>query len=278
MNESTIYLNIADFDIELNFRSTDFVQIRKNIEKDILYYFQPFLSKHITKTVNYRIDFVWEENTKIISIKEDNEYYVNLYKKTGENSLVCYYRINITEFQFIIKYVLNSLLTKNNGWFLHASVLGNKDQAYIFLGDSGSGKSTIIELLNTHFQPLADDVCIVKKVNNYFYLFQTPFFEKLQGIKKNSNKYKINKIFFLKKNRQNTIKRIEERNIILGNYTKQMITENSFLNNNMKEVLEFISGNKFYFLYFSNNKDKLVNFFMEFTNTLITIPRAGAPG
>lgn len=261
MKENTIYLNIAGFNIELNFLSTEFVQIRQQVEKDILLYFESFLSKHTPKTVNYRIDFVWEENTKIISIREDYEYYVNFYKKTSEKSLVCFYRINITEFQFIIKYILNSLLMKNNGWFLHASVLRIRDQAYIFLGDSGSGKSTIIELLSTQLQPLADDVCIVKKVNNYFYLFQTPFFEKIQGIKKGSNKYKINKIFFVKKDRQNSIKRIVERNTILDNYIKQMITESSFLENKMKQVLDFMSGNKFYFLYFSKDRDKLSNLF-----------------
>ncbi|MEO0185730.1 MAG: hypothetical protein ABIL20_08045, partial [candidate division WOR-3 bacterium] len=61
------------------------------------------------------------------------------------------------------------------------------------------GKSTAMTLLSKKFLPVASDTVIIKKEKKEFYVYQTPFLEKDDWVKKDKKKYPLGKIFFLKK-------------------------------------------------------------------------------
>ncbi len=54
------------------------------------------------------------------------------------------------------RFIYNPLI-KSKGFYLHASAININGKAILFLGHSGSGKSTIVKLLSTEYQIIADD-------------------------------------------------------------------------------------------------------------------------
>ena len=69
-----------------------------------------------------------------------------------------------------------------DGFFLHCSCLKYKDSAYVFLGKSGTGKSTHARLWREHFKDevvmINDDKPIVREKNGEFIIYGTPWMGK----------------------------------------------------------------------------------------------------
>ena len=62
-----------------------------------------------------------------------------------------------------------------DGFLFHASGAFVDDCACLFFGESGKGKSTILALLTTAATTLSDERCIIRKINDHYYLFETPW-------------------------------------------------------------------------------------------------------
>lgn len=61
---------------------------------------------------------------------------------------------------------------------MHASAVYHNNKGYLFLGDSGAGKSTIAEILEKHFgqkKIFSDDRVIIRKKENKWWVFGTPW-------------------------------------------------------------------------------------------------------
>jgi len=102
-----------------------------------------------------------------------------------------------------------------NAIFVHAAAIKDSDgKGYLFFGGPNSGKSTISTLWHEHSKALVlnDDCVILKKIDNKFYFFAVPW----RGgfdiyLKGNQNKARLDKIFILKKNKNNRIVKISDR-------------------------------------------------------------------
>ena len=178
-------------------------------------------------------------------VKNDNLYFTTFYQHSS-----------LTTFQLILQLVLNRLLADNHGFILHSSAIIHRKKVYIFAGQSGSGKSTVLKLLDNSYKPFTDDNLIVRKQNGVFYCFQAPLNIKENLIIKNQKAYDVGEIFFLNKSKKNKLEKISNYEAV-----KQFLKIIKFKKNSSKQIktaLKFISANDiFYNLYFSKNTDQL---------------------
>ncbi|MGB9883542.1 MAG: hypothetical protein ACPLRN_03465 [Microgenomates group bacterium] len=253
--KESIYLNIADFNIEINFYPTE-LEFAKNLKKEeITKYWSGFIVKK-PKKIDFRINFI-NKNPELFELKKTNKTFFLFYKSL-KRSIFTYYFISFIQLQFLFRQIL-FLLLKNKGFIIHCSAVADKNNnAYLFLGKPGSGKSTIASLIKGDFKQLADDTGIIKKEGKNYFFYQTPFIEKKELIK-NNFKYQVKKIFFLKKDQFFKIEKIEDKKYILNRIIKQIfLLENNFKKNEMKILFHLINKIDFYFIFF--DKDKKIDF------------------
>lgn len=77
-------------------------------------------------------------------------------------------------FSIALKGVFRSILKKHDGIIIHASALKKANHAFIFVGSSGKGKSTICKLLRD-WPIFSDDAVVVRRNNGVFKAFSTPW-------------------------------------------------------------------------------------------------------
>jgi hypothetical protein len=107
----------------------------------------------------------------------------------------------------LINYAYAQLLALNQGMLLHAAGVVKDKLAYLFLGHSGEGKSTVARL-SRHYQVLGDDEIAVKKRGSFYLAFATPW--KQASFIKLHNRLpaRIRALFFLKKSKRVSFKPI----------------------------------------------------------------------
>jgi len=106
-----------------------------------------------------------------------------------------------------LQIILIHYLSKRGGIFVHS--VGMKDRAgkgLLFAGKSGQGKSTLARIWHKHSrdQVLNDDRIIVRKINNRFFMYGSPwhggFYDYLIS---RADKARIERLFFLFHSRKN---------------------------------------------------------------------------
>lgn len=100
------------------------------------------------------------------------------------------------QFNFLCKTILASFLLLHDGVVLHASSVEYRDKAILFAGKEGSGKSTIVKLIPEHLI-LNDDFAIIRKKENNYYLYSSPFYE-TNPFPKKKKVVLIDRTYFLK--------------------------------------------------------------------------------
>lgn len=75
---------------------------------------------------------------------------------------------------FLLMVEIEKYLLKEQIFFLHASAIQSKNQAVVFIGPTGAGKTTITERFKKQ-AILAEDTVIIKKINNRFFLLPAVF-------------------------------------------------------------------------------------------------------
>lgn len=173
----------------LNFKLAD---INLQILLDPNLHIENFLSKYLhsistTKKPNVTIFLKYSEekkyNFKIIS---PNLGVITITKPKSKK--------DYETLRFLIKAFVDIFATKFNIMLLHASSVIIHSQAYIFVGSSGAGKSTIISLLPKKYY-FSDDVTVVKQINNEYYLYHPIFEPTLPEFQNHA--FPIKKIFLL---------------------------------------------------------------------------------
>jgi hypothetical protein len=150
-----------------------------------------------------------------------------------------------------IGYFIIGLLSSTGGLLLHGAFLEHNNKAYLFLGESGAGKSTIAHNASK-FHCIHDDRFAVRKIGNRWYAFGVPLLDNNGDPGKNfkapiSGIYAIqksNQLFKTKVGRRDAISLIS-RNMILppGNsLIAKKMSDNllSFVQKNMIEKLAFM--------------------------------------
>lgn len=254
-----IYLNIAGFNIKINFKKTEFEYFKEIKIKEIKTYWQGFLVGNKPKKIDFTINFIEKNNIETICQIKSKKNYINFYQIKGKKRLDSYYQTGPIQFQIILRQILSELLIQKQGVVVHCSAIKYDNQAYLFLGKPGAGKSTVMSLLSKKFLSLADDSGIIKKEGNNYFFYQTPYLEKNSWIKKNNDKLYLSKIFFLRKKSYFKIEKIKNKDYIIERMTKQLFSEKDLSRGQIKTVLGFISQfDKFYFLSFAKDQNKLI--------------------
>lgn len=260
MNKNKYYFQIAGFNFCIIFCDTEWEYQKNKLKNEILNYLDGFIIDGKPVNIDYRIDCIWEDNIRNISLKHQAEYYVNFYKIKDNNRIDFYYRNSILQFQMVISTILFELLTKNNGFLLHASASNSEGKAIVFLGQSGAGKSTIVKLLHDKYPALADDMVIIRKEKKAYFLYQTPFFEKGYRTDKSPFKYKLDRIFILNKAEYFKIVKLEKRELILKHIIEGLGIRKDFIRRQMKNGLDLVFEYKnFYNIYFTKDRNKISN-------------------
>ena len=258
----TINLKIANFPIKLVFHPTDWPANRDHLIQEVLFMLSGFMVKTSPKKTGIKIHFIDRLNLNILSNKAGNKNFINFYEYRRKKSYTSFYHIGIIQLNIIIRTILQNFLADSNGLIIHGSAVLNGRQAYIFLGRSGAGKSTIMNLLADKYKPLADDTIIIKKENKRYYLYQTPMMDKQAWVKKTSRKYAVGKLFFLRQKDSYTCKKIKNKNSITKKMIKVFFTNKNHSKEQMKFLLEFIScSDLFYDLYSGLDKKKVFDLF-----------------
>lgn len=263
------FLNIAGFIIKLNFTNTGsfaLLLIFEKFKNEILNLCGGFIEKEKVSKVDFNIDFIYkfhEVTSGMPTISKGKLTYHPVYEKKGPNRIEASNESSTNEFQIILWYVLRTLLQKKGGFFLHASAVNIDGMANIFLGESGGGKSTAMNLLRKNYLPLSDDVAIIKKIKKEYYFYQTPFLQKEFWYGRSSREYHIKKVFFLQKANFFKIEKINNKELLLKKVIKQLMARtDEELKAQVEPALDFIANfDEFYTLYFAKNEKEIINLF-----------------
>lgn len=268
-----IYLKVASFviKIELNLsreidQAVDHEYQREIFIKELKQYIKHFTLDNSPKVVDYTITIV-SNHPVFTQSSQLNNVSIPLFERISEKKLKTYYYLNTFQFQIVLKDILFSLTTKNGGCVFHASALAIQGKAYIFLGDSTAGKSTIVRLSKDIFRPIADDLIIIKKIKTKYFLYTAPFIEKQWWIKKENKEYELKNVFFIYKGKRSFIKKIVDSIQILNLLLDQVL----ITKDNEKKIIKWISffiNNEvdFYNLTFRKNKKDLEKIFESLTH------------
>lgn len=249
----TVFLSIAGFTIALRLHETEWPFFTERRFRDnVLYQFFGFIEKKSPKKVDYTIELLHAKNLEVLIQRHKKREYIHFYEEKNAHTFVSYYHVSGMQLQLIVRKILQKLLAKTNGMILHASASLVNNRAYIFFGKSGAGKTTISQLLTSHYVPLADDSIIITKERGGYYFYQTPFPEQGFWIEKKSDRYPLGKIFFLEKAPFHKIEKLENKDAITNDFLKQFLTEEEDVKKQMPYVLALIAKfNHFYQLHFS---------------------------
>lgn len=256
--KNTFYINIADFLIEINF-----IQLNpKSKMQDFMRNLNPLIEGYkftLGKKIK-TVDFIIDIKPTIASMFFDKtkDAFIKLYMASDNpDRITSFYSISMDQFQFILMKILFWLLI-NKGFIVHCSAIKIQDQAVLFIGKQGAGKSTVVNLLSNEYEVLADDNGIIKEEAGRYYFYQSPKYEKNLRIKKTGKRYLIKAVFLLKKSPVYKIKKIIDKEFLLKKVSHQFWGDPTSLKQQIKFLFKMVNSfNNFYFLYFSKNKEKL---------------------
>lgn len=174
--------NQADaFNIGIELSSGDF---KSNYDDQLPY-------PHIEKISNTSYNIIWSGLEGIFDIENK------------EGKLICMHFVRLNSF---LRILISLVLLEQQGFIVHASSLIKDYKGYIFPGKSGAGKTTITNLsYDSHI--LSDEVSLVKKINDEFKAYGTPFPGEFSKSGENVSS-SINKILFPYKDDKNFLKKI----------------------------------------------------------------------
>ncbi|PJA55588.1 hypothetical protein CO165_02785 [Candidatus Roizmanbacteria bacterium CG_4_9_14_3_um_filter_33_18] len=182
---------------------------------------------------------------------------------------------NFAYFNDIFLQIFIIILNERNGFLVHASTLCYKNKGYVFMGKEGAGKSTIRKICKS-IESLSDDIAILKRVKNNYYLYGSPFYQRTKRSYPNK-KVLIKGIFNLTQKKYTRIEKLSKFDsfVVLRNntfFTEASLTQNELINNFLNKVeifqLDFeknnefwkiVSGSDFIFLYKNNFEKFLIN-------------------
>lgn len=260
MQTYSLYIRVAEFTIELNFKKNK-ESIIKNFISSLYYFLTNYIcQKPKSNKVLCRIN-IFNKIQEPNYYKNNNLYYILFANKISAFEINTTYNIGIPQLIVLIQIIIEEIISITKGsFFLHASGVRIKNNAYLFLGKNTAGKSTIVELLSGgKISPFCDDITIVRKRNDKYYCYSTTLFEN-KIYKKNHNpndRLKIKRIFLIFKGDIFKLERIQfnENKSFLTNFLRNQI-KYVFNDLKMKDMKDFINQNKnnFFILIFPKKK------------------------
>mgnify|MGYP005842429601 CR=1 FL=1 len=237
------------------------VFLRDKLQREIMMLFRDFVSIEKPKKIDFTIEFRESNILSVIPGIQSKFHFISLYEQKSPTRLRTYYSISTSQFHYIITEIL-SMLIKDTGFFQHASSIVHNGKAYLFLGKSGAGKTTISTLLRKKFHRFADDLVLVRKIGDVYHCFQNPLWERNWWLSKHTESYELGKVFFLRKSKQCSVSGLKNNKqvleLLLGDFTYDGVQ----VKDKMEIFLKFVSEfNHFYYLDFPKDEKKVVSFF-----------------
>jgi hypothetical protein len=263
--ENEICLEIAKLVIKIVFHENDNNYVKKSFINQVKNFYRGFILQDNGNKNNFFIDVY---NQSILFLEKSagrvKRQFVLISKEYFKSKKVkIFYNISLSQFSLLITRILQKLLPLHIGLMLHASSVIYKEKAFLFLGVSGAGKSTVTQLLKNKAEIFTDDTVILKKEKNHYYCYQAPIIEKNQ-CKKNKEGYPIKNFYFLKQSKKYKIEKINNKEKIINLLLKQLFTERKYLPKQMPIILNMVKNlDSFYFLHFKKNKKELIRLFYE---------------
>lgn len=145
-----------------------------------------------------------------------------------------------------LRVILSYLLAPNHGILLHASGIVKDREAYLFVGQPDSGKSTIAQV-SKELKVLSDDCVCVRKVNGSFYGFGTPW-----SPLSNNGSAVLRKIFFLRRGKKLEFKKMTMPKLMEGLFWHGRFANLNFnltegILNTISEIANSIPSYEMYF-------------------------------
>lgn len=250
----TIILHVAGFNIKIIFKDSEVDFYRLKWISDIENHYSDFISNKNIKKANYTIEFREKRMFTILKKKNGKENFMVFSIDADKNLIITFYSIGLNQFESIMMKIISKLLQKSNGFFFHTSASFKKNKAFLFIGKSGAGKSTVINLLKNSYRPLADDIAIIRKFGHKYYIFQTIGYEKTRIIKREAKGYLIDKLFFLEKSDNFRVQKINDKSHVTEKIMSQLVTYEKNKGIFLKYLIEFVAiNNRFYKLFFARD-------------------------
>ncbi len=175
--------------------------------------------------------------------------------------MISFSYISEEQFEFIILKIINKLL-KNSGFILHASSIVYKKKLFIFVGDSGVGKTTISNLLsrNKDIKKLSDDSIIIKMSDNTFFGYKTILNDNNSFNFEQNIGYTIAGVFFIKQSKFFKMQIIKNKKKFINKFIKQLFIFNRPIKQKLQKktikiVFKFLDQIFLYQLEFPNKAD-----------------------
>lgn len=268
LKKNIIYIKIAGFIFKISFlpETQNFESL--DLWNNIIQNYKGFLVKN-PKKVDYFIEILYTPLNQTFltrTRKSKNKFTQHdlLFFEDSPSTLRTVYHISFLQFNFLVLRSLQKLLSLNNGFIIHCSAVNILGKVQFFIGESGAGKSTAMTLLSSKFQPLADDSAVIRYKNGSFYCYQLPFIEKNNWIKKECKKYKIGRIFFLRKSSYFKLKKVDSKEYIFELLIKQLWSLKHDIKLQIRIFTKFIIlTNQFYNLYFAKDGKGLIDTLMK---------------
>ncbi len=264
-----IYVSIANVTIEIFFHKNIRLFYTESLIQMVHDYLSPFIiMRPSTKKILWRIIFTKQEPLDIWEIaktrKNTTKYFRFFYEKR-RNTYYVNYNVSIFQLLLLLKKLIEEIFYQNgSGLFLHASSCTFRNHTFLFMGRSGAGKSTIVQLFNyAGGTAMSDDTSIITRMDKRIYYFQAPFVETNYVIKKDMIPRKIRAVFFLKKARENKIKEINGKLYIFKRLSKQPFTRRGLTKGQIKLLTEFVRTHRFYYFSFTDKKDQFKRFVLK---------------
>lgn len=241
MKKSVFILNIAEIYIAIDLSRISDLQVRRVLTEQITSYYKMELITGFQKKPDFIIYYTAEEEYRFIkqqATEENNTIYFLETFSIGKESATVPYHLSMAQFQFFLKLILQSILGSRNGFILHSSGIINGQYAFLFLGPNGIGKSTITENLSKKYTPYADDMVIVRKIEQEWYALQLPL-EKKQYKKNPDSKIPIRALFYLSQSKKTKLQKIPPTRA-----TKKLMDQlirNGLTKKNITYLLEFLA-------------------------------------
>lgn len=140
--------------------------------------FAPFLSKSGQPDFHVRVIFVRSRSLRSIRFRYRSARCSDLF---FPNSLRYFQHFN-----YAIKNMFSQTMLEHHGCLIHGSSISRGENAVIFVGKSGDGKSTAAAYSGQAV--LADDRSLIRSIHGKFYVFGSPFYEAHPFVKQDVQK------------------------------------------------------------------------------------------
>ncbi len=160
---------------------------------------------------------------------------------------------NISVLENFFRVYYSIFLLKNGGMLLHSAGVEVDGKGFVFVGQSGSGKTTISRVLMSHGFVYSDDIVAIRREGEIFNLYSTPFRGEETLFHREFRSVPLRKIFLLNKSREKTIL----NKVHGGTAVAKLFANLPFVNsipgfydcalNNISELLKEVEVYDFYF-------------------------------